>query len=107
MNLSREFESDALAQMAEDGAGQGAGGVPDDVVHVGHARGEEVLPRLDGASEGQAEQDCEYVSLQRRPLDGVQGDEEKEAKGNEQQNVRHDRRDDYGDDVRRYLSPRR
>src|SRR5438093_36138 len=74
---SCEFESDALAQMAEDGAGQGAGGVPDDVVHVGHARGEEVLPPLDGAGESQAEQDCEYVRLQRRALDGVQGDEEK------------------------------
>src|SRR4051794_15098662 len=74
-----EFEADAFPEMAEDRADQRAGGVPDDVVDVGDSVGEEVLPPLDRAGEGEAEQDGQNVRLQRRPIDRVERDEEQES----------------------------
>src|SRR4051795_11052538 len=59
-----EFEADAFPQVAEYRADQRAGGVPDDVVDVGDAVGEEVLPSFNRAGECEAEKDGQNVRLQ-------------------------------------------
>src|SRR5579864_8694851 len=72
------------AQVREDGAEECAHAVPDDVIDVRDATGEEVLERLDQAGEGQAAEGCQDVRLQRGALDAIERDEEKEAEGHEQ-----------------------
>src|SRR3954452_23112193 len=67
----REFEADAFPEVAEDRADQGTGGVPDDVVDVSDAVGEEVLPPFDRTGEGEAEEDGQNVRLQCRPIERV------------------------------------
>src|SRR6185503_267348 len=88
--VSLELEAHPQPGMPEDRAGNRPGRVPDDVVDVGDARGEEVLPPLDGRRKREAEEDGEDVRLHRRPVDAVKKDEGEESPRREQHDVAED-----------------
>src|SRR5260370_25647770 len=88
--------------MRQDRAGQRAGRIPNNVVDVGHSRRQEVLPGLDGAREGQTEQDREDVRLHGRAVDRAERDEHQESPRHEQQDVRDQRDDDQREHARRH-----
>src|SRR5436853_6683064 len=98
---SLELESNAQPGVAEDGAGDGAGGVPDDVIDVGDARREEVLPRFDRGGERESEKNRQHVRLHGRTIDRVERDEGEESPRQEQQDVADDRDENQRQDLRR------
>src|ERR1044071_4997782 len=100
ISASLELESDAQTRVPENRAECGARGVPDDVVHVGAARREKVLPAFDYGGEGETEQNREDVRLHGRPLDAVERDEREEAPWEKQHDVADDRQNDDRQDLR-------
>src|ERR1041384_6955665 len=101
ISASLELASGAQPRVAENRAEARAHGVPDDVVHVGDARGEKVLPSLDHRGEGESEKNGEDVRLHRRPIDAVKRDEREEAPRQKEDDVADDRKNDDGEDLRR------
>src|SRR5689334_21202850 len=92
----------AFAEMAENRADEGAGRVPDDVVDVRDARGEEVLVGLDRARQREPEKEGQDIRLDRRTIDRVQRDEHQKTPWNEQKHVPDDGDEDQREDPRRH-----
>jgi len=84
---SIELEAQPHAEMCEDRAGQHPDAIPNNVVDVGDAVRQKVLPCLDRAGKSQTGEEREDVGLNGRPLDRVEGDEQQETKRHKEQNI--------------------